>query len=300
MLKNTRDKKGWLLPYLVSLDNMFYGRWEYWLNIVRQDKIPPDPIPYIGFKPSFEYTKKEVQKNLKDCLNRAVHISHPLETLIDWILWGFNTGSTFPDITAKVDDYWYRTFNLGLFYREPSDHWAEVASEYMGRNNALGYFPTPGNVVEMMVKMTFGGEVQHKHKIMSVMDPCCGTGIMLLYASNYSLNLYGNDVSLLLTKIAKVNAFSYVPWLAYRPKHLTIFDQKIEDIELNNDMKIPTCNRCDPRKQSFYKDLITDHEITHTGKGDFQITNPALDSDLVGKKLKAENISCTKCEKEEI
>jgi hypothetical protein len=300
MLKNTRDKKGWLLPYLVSLDNMFYKRWDYWLRIIHNDKIPQDRIPYIVFKPSFEYTKKEVQKNLKDCLNLAVHISNPLEMLIDWILWGFNSGESFPKIDERIDDYWYRNFNLGLFYRETSDHWAEIASEYMGRNNALGYFPTPGNVVEMMVKMTFDGESQHRHKIMSVMDPCCGTGIMLLYASNYSLNLYGNDVSLLLTKIAKVNAFTYVPWLAYRPKHLTIFDQKIEDIELNNHMKIPRCNRCDPRKQSFYKDLFTDHEITCRSQGKFQITKPGLDTDLVGKKLKAENISCAKCEKEEI
>ena len=300
MLKTTKDKKGWLLPYLVSLDNMFYGRWEYWLNIVRQDKIPPDPIPYIVFKPAFEYTKREVQKNLNNCLNRAVHISNPLETFIDWILWGFNLGESFPKIDERIDDYWYRTFNLGLFYREPSDHWAEVASEYMGKNNALGYFPTPGNVVEMMVKMTFDGESQHRHKIMSVMDPCCGTGIMLLYASNYSLNLYGTDISLLLTKIAKVNAFTYVPWLAYRPKHLTIFDQKVEDVELKSGVKIPKCNKCDSEKQSLFMDLTSDHEISTADSGNYQITSPTLESDLVGKKLKAENISCAKCEKEEI
>ena len=51
---------------------------------------------------------------------------------------------------------------------------------------------------------------------------------MLLYASNHSLNLYGNDISPLLVKMAKINAFIYVPWLAYRPDGLTIFD-KTED-----------------------------------------------------------------------
>ena len=68
----------------------------------------------------------------------------------------------------------------------------------------------------------------------------------------------------------------------------------------NNDIKIPRCNRCDPEKQSFYKDLFIDHEITCRRQGNFQITKPGLDTDLVGKKLKAENISCAKCEKEEI
>ena len=300
MLKSTRDKKGWLLPYLVALDDMFYKRWDYWLKIISNDKIPQEAIPYIRFKPAFAYPKKEVQKNIKDCLNRAVHTSHPLESFIDWILWGFNKGSTFPDITAKVDDYWYRTFNLGLFYREPSDHWAEVASEHFGKNNALGFFSTPGTVVEMMVKINFDIKPQHKHKAMSVIDPCCGTGIMLLYASNYSLNLYGNDISLLLTKIAKVNAFTYVPWLAYRPNHLTIFEQKIEDTQLNNDMKIPICNKCNPEKQSFYKELIADHEISTTDTGNFQITIPGLNKELAGKGLRSENISCVKCEKEEV
>ncbi|MCP4411700.1 MAG: SAM-dependent DNA methyltransferase, partial [Gammaproteobacteria bacterium] len=166
-----------------------------------------DPIPYIPFKPSYEYPQKLVQKNLKDCLRRADYTSRPLETFIDWILWGFNNGETFPDIKEDIDDYWYRTFNLGLFYKEPSDHWAEVASEYMGKNNGLGYFPTPGNVVEFMVKINIGDKPLHKHKRMSVCDPCLGTGVMLLYASNYSLNLYGNDISLLLTKIARINAF---------------------------------------------------------------------------------------------
>ena len=124
MLKSTKDKKGWLLPYLVSLDQMFFKRWDYWLTIIRNNRIPKEPIPYIPFKPSYEYPEKLVQNNLRDCLKRADYISRPLETFIDWILWGFNQGEKFPDIKPEIDDYWYRTFNLGLFYKEPADHWA--------------------------------------------------------------------------------------------------------------------------------------------------------------------------------
>ena len=58
MLKSTRDKKGWLLPYLISLDQMFFKRWDYWLNIIKVDQIPFEPIPYIPFKPSYEYPEK--------------------------------------------------------------------------------------------------------------------------------------------------------------------------------------------------------------------------------------------------
>ena len=91
-----------------------------------------------------------------------------------------------------------------------------------------------------------------------------------------------------------------MPWLAYRPDHLTIFEQKIEDTQLNNDMKIPRCNRCNPEKQFFFMDLATDHQLSSTDDGVLKITSPTLSSDLVGKRIKSEKISCVKCEKEEV
>ena len=153
MLKSTKDKKGWLLPYLMALDTMFFKR----------------------------------------------------------------------------RDYRYRTFNRGLFYKEPADHWPDLAMGVMGKNNPLGFFSTPANVVEIMVRMQFGGEPQHRHKRMSVLDPACGAGNMRFYASNYSLNLYGQDISLLLTKIAKINVYIYMPWMMYKPKHLTVFESHITE-----------------------------------------------------------------------
>ena len=71
MLKSTKDKKGWLLPYLLALDNMFFKRWDYWLNICNTNQIPQEPIPCIPFKPIYEYPQKETQKNLQDCLKFA-------------------------------------------------------------------------------------------------------------------------------------------------------------------------------------------------------------------------------------
>ena len=51
-------------------------------------------------------------------------------------------------------------------------------------------------------------------KTKTVMDCCLGTGTMLLYASNYSLRLFGNDISLDMVKMATVNAWVYMPGLA--------------------------------------------------------------------------------------
>ena len=79
---------------------MFFKRWDYWLNIIRLDQISFEPIPYIPFKPSYAHPEKLVQKNLKNCLRYADYTSRPLESFIDWLLWGFNQGETFPDINA--------------------------------------------------------------------------------------------------------------------------------------------------------------------------------------------------------
>ncbi|MHA1170282.1 MAG: N-6 DNA methylase, partial [Candidatus Hodarchaeales archaeon] len=273
--------------------------WSYWTKICTTDQISEEPVPYINFQMLHAYPEKQVQKNLRACLDYPRELSNPLEHFIDWLLWGFNSGDNFPNISEKTDDYWYRTFNLGLFYLEPADQWGELASEYLGRNNKLGFFSTPGNVVEMMVKMNFGSEPQHKHKALSVLDPCCGTGIMLLYASNYSLNLYGIDISPLLVKICKVNAFTYVPWMVYKPKSLTIFDRVITEIGLPSGVRIPHCNRCNNKSQSFLMDIQTNHEIRISDIGLITINKPKISTDLVKKKLKPENIKCAHCEKEE-
>jgi len=268
------------------------------LHICNSNYLPQEPIPNIHFKPIIEYPQKEVQKNLQDCLkNAAYQLSHPLESFVDWILWGFNHGKDFPAISDKIDDYWYRTFNLGLFYKEPADHWPDLAMDVMGRNNPQGFFATPGSVVEMMVRMQFGDKPQHRHKRMSVLDPCCGTGGMLLYASNYSLNLFGQDISPLLTKMATINAFIYMPWLVSKPQHLTIFDPQISEKEFPSGIRIPVCPGCDESKQNFYMDLETDYECEVSTAGHFTLNTPTISSELISKKLSADNICCATCSK---
>jgi len=294
-IKTTRDKKGWLIPYLTALDQMFYKRWNYWTEAVMKDRIPTEPIPYIEFQMPMMYKEQLVKKNLKACLDRGSYRhSNILEKFIDWILWGFNQGKDFPGITEDIDDFWYRTFNLGLFYKEPADHLADLVTEYNGSSN--GYFPTPANVVAMMTQMTIGDTPRHEHKKMSVCDPCSGSGIMLMYAGNYSLNLYGMDISALMCKVVTVNAFIYVPWLAYRPKHLTMFDQQEEaivEIELPTGIKVPECRTCSGER-IFMMELETDHKM-HVNNGLLTIEQPAISSDIIAKKLKPENITCSKC-----
>ena len=270
-IRSTGDKKGWLLPYLLKLDEMFFGRWEYWFNMIQSDKVPKEPIPQIEFRAAEEYTERLVQKNIKKCIDRGSReLSHSLGVLIDWIMWGLGRGEEFPHISEELDDYWYRTFNLGLFYKEPADHWGKIAMESMGKGNGHGFFPTPASVVKLMTEMTFMGQSQEKQKRASMMDPCCGTGIMFLYASNHTLNIQGNDISPLLVKMAKLNAFIYIPWLAYRPTGLTIFDRREDDL------------------QSI--DLKTQHSLVSSENGGIAVSEPHISEELLNEISKKEKV----------
>ena len=270
-IRSTREKKGWLLSYLMKLDEMFFGRWGYWFKIIESDKIPKGPIPQIPFKATEEYNERLVQKNIKECLDRgARELSHSLGVFVDWIMWGLGRGEEFPLVSAKLDDFWYRTFNLGLFYNEPADHWGMVAMESMGKSNGHGFFPTPASVVKMMTQMTFAGQSQEQQKRASMMDPCCGTGIMFLYASNHTLNIQGNDISPLLVNMAKINAFVYIPWLAYRPDSLTIFDKTERDLKT---LKIKA-----------------EHSIVSDGSGGLSVSDPHISNELLTELSKKEKI----------
>ena len=103
------------------------------------------------------------------------------------------------------------------------------------------------------------------------MDPCCGTGIMLLYASNHSLNLYGNDISLLLVKMAKINAFIYIPWLAYRPDKLTIFDKTEYDLQTI--------------------ELKAEHSLESDRSGGLSVSEPQISKELLKELSNREKIS---------
>ena len=255
----------------MKLDEIFFGRWKYWFNIIESDKIHKKPIPQIEFKAAEEYTERLVQKNIKECLDRGSReLSYSVGAFVDWIMWGLGRGGEFPNVSAVLDDFWYRTFNLGLFYKEPADHWGMIAMERIGKGNGHGFFPTPASVVKMMTEMTFAGKSQEEEKRASMMDPCCGTGIMFLYASNHTLNIQGNDINPILVKMAKLNAFIYIPWLACRPEELTIFDRTENHIQT--------------------MDLSAEHSLVTDQSGAFSVSEPHISEELITELSKKEKI----------
>lgn len=230
-----RTSKGWLIPYLLEVDNMFSKRWNYWGRTLEKGSLLKEDIPHIDF---CEPANPEVIKMLKSCLEKFVNRGVKLQDFLDWLLWGFGGINERPQIESDVNEFWYRNFNLGPLLKYPHDYFAEILQETKTGywNNPNAFFATPHNICEMMIMMTLNGE---DNRTKNICDPCVGTGRMLLHASNYSLFLSGQDIDLICCKAANINGFLYIPWLV-RPglNHLRNKPEKDKAEQQNGVQKV--------------------------------------------------------------
>jgi hypothetical protein len=111
----------------------------------------------------------------------------------------------------------------------PHDYLGAYIAEGKARGwSPTGFYPTPHNVVECMVRMTMHDTSAEGRdsRLTSVCDPCVGSGRMLLHASNYSLCLFGQDIDPLAVAMCKVNGALYAPWLSF-PLPASIIGAKV-------------------------------------------------------------------------
>lgn len=224
------SEKHWLRRYLWATEAYFYGRWTYWLNALSARQVPSEPIPQISFQsqqPVYScgcWSANPDQHPGLAMLLRSMDVPgsagltwpDKLQRLIDWFL--TSVGSYRGEGLVKVDspeaDWYYRTFQIHLLYEYPADYMSCFSGAIAGGpGNALGHYPTPNHLAECMVRMMMGDEKLAKTS--SVLDPAAGTGILLLWASNWSLNLHAIDISAAMCKLLEFNAWIYVPWLVF-------------------------------------------------------------------------------------
>jgi hypothetical protein len=134
---------------------------------------------------------------------------------MDWLLYGFGYSGqpTLPSEPSGCEGAsmrLYQYFNLAWPICYPWDYFGAIlAANQHGRS--LGFYPTPMAVVDVITRMTINDKGDNRCK--KVADPCLGTGRMLLYASNYCLRLYGQDINPTVIKASLVNGYLYAPWL---------------------------------------------------------------------------------------
>ena len=206
--------KGWLLPYLMPLP-----RWQYYLQIINDEQLPPEPIPQIHFGAP----DKQVINQL-DAWARIIGWDvggwSDFRTLLEWLSFAIGTEPELPKLKDETHEKLYREVDLCPMAKTPYDYFGAWISEHKANGwNPTAFFPTPHNVVELLVQMQFHDaktdNPERDSRTLSVMDCCVGTGRMLLHASNYSLNLWGTDIDPVVLMATKINGALYAPWLTF-------------------------------------------------------------------------------------
>jgi hypothetical protein len=207
--------RSWLLPYVIRLHTIVPAvadRWGYHLRTLAAGQLLDEPIPQITFGPPdvkvYALLREWPRLIGYDCGGWS-----DFRTLLDWLCWGLGLADEEPSISEASHEKFYRAVDLRPLLERPYDYFgAHVAANRGTGWNPTGFYPTPHDVVECMMRLTMhdAGKEGRDPRTCKVCDPCCGSGRMLLHASNHSLSLFGQDIDPLAVSMCLVNGALYV------------------------------------------------------------------------------------------
>lgn len=203
-------ERGFLVPSLILLDEYGTKRWTWWLPYVANNQVPDTPIPQINWN-EHHFKKDNIVKQLQKCVKQC-----NLDEFLDFILYGMGEGDSLSWVNTphSIILSWEKILHeiFPEMMLKPYPYFSNFIEQEMGQSRRSGnaFYSTPIHMSEAMSRMTFDG-IGDITK--SVLDPCCGTGNLLLTASNYSINLYGQDINATVLKGCKIHGYMYVPWL---------------------------------------------------------------------------------------
>jgi hypothetical protein len=211
---------GWLLAYVIGLHALIPAvgdRWGYHLRTLEAGRLLDEPIPPIRFGPANERVFGMLQE-WSSLIGWDFGGWSDFRTLLEWLCWGLAVSKQEPRLSREVNEKLYRTVNLIPLLEQPHDYLGDHVARNRARGwNPTGFYPTPHQVVECMVRILLCDLPDERKDLRrrSVNDPCCGSGRMLLHASNFSLRLYGQDIDPLAVSMCLINGALYAPWLAF-------------------------------------------------------------------------------------
>jgi hypothetical protein len=214
------EKGGWLLPFLYGYDDLLWNRWSYWFALIEKGTIQDSsPIPQITWETPGSLGYESTSKMLATCLN---HYEAKIDNFAQWLQWGLALTKEKPNVSEKLNEYYYRNFDIFLLQKYPSDYMSHVLCEATGKGykSGIGYFPTPFSVFSLLItQMTYkelnSPIAREQYKKQTVYDGCVGCGSLFLPASNYSLRGYAQDINKTALDLLKIQCMLYAPWFAF-------------------------------------------------------------------------------------
>ena len=230
-LQRLQQKRGAWASFRPSLFDLS-PRWQWWSLVLMTKRLPPLPYPKIDFADSLADHALPMRM-LRECLQP--HDAR-FEDFIEWLLCCFGV----PDVrevpkraSPSIIKHWESTFALKVMMDTPGDWLGAIyESDFVskGTRDRSGFFTTPPSICRLLAEIS----LKDAKLTDSLNEPCCGSGRILLYASNYLLNLSGVDINPLLVKIATVNAWLYAPSIVIPVHELAITSTHTIDRKLIN------------------------------------------------------------------
>lgn len=210
--------RGWLrviLQMLNAVDDRVPNRWGYFRQWFESGRVPADPIPQISWLDAPEPTAMKQLDKAVEIISAAGHGGWgAFERLLEWLAFAMDVPGPVQESTLSdaTQEKLYRQLDFHSWLLHPYDYLGSYVAERSGKGwNPHAFFPTPMGVVKLMVAMTMG---EGDQRMKSVNDPCCGSGRILLVASNYSLCLSGMDIDPQMVQITLINGLIWAPWIA--------------------------------------------------------------------------------------
>jgi hypothetical protein len=178
-------QRGWLLPILLRVDDLLWGRWEHWFETMATGHVIPDAkIPQIELTAA--YNNRGARRWVEAALNAIpTHGewggwsgSKYFEYFLRWLLFAFGDSAQLEEpepVETGSSERLYQVFCLEAMQVYPADYLGDIMAD-AAYGQQTGFYPTPLDVTELIVRMTYG---DGDHRTEKVMDPCVGTGRFL-------------------------------------------------------------------------------------------------------------------------
>jgi hypothetical protein len=250
--------RGWLLPYVIQLHGVIPAvadRWGYHLRTLEAGKLLDEPIPMIEFK-SPDNKVYALLLDWSKLIGRDCGGWSDFRCLLDWLCWALALTNEMPRLSDSVNEKLYRQVNLAPLLERPYDYLGNFVAEGKSKGwNPTAFYPTPHNIIELIVQMTMAdsrSDGRDPRKCL-VNDPCVGSGRMLLHASNYSCCLFGQDIDPLAVAMCKINGALYAPWLSF-PLPASILGPDVESLAspMSTEAKTPIFRTSDRMQPSLF------------------------------------------------
>jgi len=208
---------GWMLRRVVDEDLAFQRRWKHWADMESVAGLPSgQSIPFCQFGEPDPGTLERLQLCLnfidEDWWRSPQKSRDAVELFFDWLLWSLGHPSVpeFPEALRhdRAHDFMIQVFSPGRLILYPADYFGAL----LGLGNYHDLISTKS--AARLMKSIFPGR-RNDYRDTLLLDPECGSGAVMLAASNYTYQYQAVTSDRLLAKATILNAYFYVPWCIF-------------------------------------------------------------------------------------